>query len=53
MWGDALGFYALGEIPVTVTPSFAGFWTQATSRQPFEEDEMLVALWRELNNYYG
>lgn len=54
MWGDAVGVYALGEIPVTVTPSptMAGWWQTVTTRAPYNEDDEIVALWFEWMNYY-
>ena len=54
MWGDALGEYALGEIPVTtVTDSFTLFWDTTTEPFEFEDDEdfIIAAAWRELVNY--
>ena len=58
MWGDALGQYALGEIPVTtvtVTDSFTLFWDTTTKAPEFEDDEdfIIAAAWRELVNYHG
>ena len=56
LWEFALGWLALGEIPVAVTPPVSGAidWRYfIRQRQYVTEEEELVVLWRELNNYYG
>ena len=53
MWGDALGEYALGEIPVTTATEIFSFWSTVTKVSEFEDDEdfIIAAAWRELVNY--
>ena len=52
-WGEAVGYWALGEIPVAEDVTIpAGWWQTITTRQPYDEDEEIALLWFEWMNYY-